>query len=351
MWKQVRSAANRFFRAAAYMAGMSKNLRLTDIPADFADLIDSYPQVPDFAWPIMFGYAPKKAHAPGAWTATRAFTLATAAAMLPDTYDVTRRLMTMTAHFHMWLWARTGTELTIHAVYTQNNIDRYLEATLSKHSKSHRWGVSRQLVKIGRELADADLMTLPAPDGKRRPPFTDRQIASMHSWANSLTTVIKKQNAWALLGLAAGAGLTAAEIVRTRVTDIERDGDTVFVNVRGAKARRVPVRHAYGRVLRRSIEGREQSDERLFRGPWIKEYPPRIIQTFLTEHRARVRPTPSTLRTGWILHHINNNVPPLALMEAAGIDNFQTLGRFYEHATPQSLSDLSGLFVGAEVAR
>lgn len=333
------------------MACMIENHRLTDIPTDFTDLVSAHPQVPDSAWRIMFGYAPKKKHAPGAWTATRAFTLATAAAMLPGTYDVTRRLMTMTAHFHMWRWARTGTELTVHALYTQNNIDRYLEATLSERSESHRWGVSRQLVKIGRELADADLVTLPAPDGKRRPPFTAGQIASMHSWANTLNTVIKKQNAWALLGLAGGAGLTAAEIVQTRVADIERDGDTVFVNVRGTKARRVPVRHAYGRVLLRSIEEREHSDERLFRGPWIKEYPPRIIQTFLTEHRAKVRPTPSTLRTGWILHHIDNNVPPLALMEAAGIDNFQTLGRFYEHAAPQPLADLTALFVGAEAAR
>ena len=72
MWQRVRSATKRLFRAAAYMAGMStSNNRLTDIPADFTDLVAAHPQVPDFAWPIMLGYAPKKAHAPGAWTATR----------------------------------------------------------------------------------------------------------------------------------------------------------------------------------------------------------------------------------------------------------------------------------------
>lgn len=351
MWKWVRSTATRLFQAAAYMAGMTENHRFIDIPADLADLLAAHPQVPDFAWTIMFGYAPKKTHAPGAWTATRAFTLRTAAAMLPDTYAVTDRLMTMTAHFHMWLWARTGTELTVHAIYTQNHIDRYLEAEYKHHSKWTRWGVSRQLVKIGRELADADLVALPAPDGKLRPPFSPREIATMHSWANSLGTDFQRQNAWALLGLAGGAGLTAAEIAEARVSDIERDGDVVFVNVRGAKARRVPVRHAYGRVLLRSIEGREHAEEWLFRGARIKGYPPRVIQTFLTEHRAKVRPTPSTLRTVWILHHINNNVPPQVLMEAAGIHDFQTIGRYYEHATPRPLSDFTGLLVGAEAAR
>jgi len=334
------------------MAGMStSNNRLTDIPAGFTDLVAAHPQVPDFAWRIILGYQPKKAHSAGAWTETRPFTIETAAAMRPDTYDVTRRLMTMSAHFHMWIWARTAPELTVSTVYTQNNIDRYLDATLTKHSDHHRWGVSRQLVKIGRELADADLVTLPAPDGKRRPPFTAKQIATMHSWANSLTTEKKRHNAWALLGLAGGAGLTAAEIVTTRVGDIIRDGDVVFVDVRGRKARRVPVRHAWARVLLRSIAGREHADERLFRGPWIEEYPPRIIQTFLTDHPAPVRPTPSTLRSAWIHHHINNNVPAQVLMEVAGIDDFQTLGRFYDHASPQPLSDYTDLLVGAEAAR
>lgn len=299
----------------------------------------------------MLSYSPIKRVSAGAWDTVRPFTIHTAAAMTPGSFDVARRLMTMTARFHAWVWARTGTALTVPAIYTQTHIDRYLASEHATSSPIHRWGTSRQLVKIGRELADADLVTLPSVDGKVREPFTAKQIATMHSWANSLHTVNKRQHAWALLGLAGGAGLTAAEIVQARVTDITRDGDVVFVSVRGRKARRVPVRHAWARVLLRSIERRERVDEALFRGPRIEEYPPRIIQNFLTDHPATVRPTPSTLRASWLLHHINNNVPPQVLMQVAGIDNYQTLMRYYEHAQPRSVADYTHLLVGAEAAR
>lgn len=351
MLRLVRHAVRALFWLAAYIAGMTAKHRLTDNFSEFAELRTSHPQVPGFAWRIILGYRPNDASLKGAWTAVRPFTIDTAAAMHPDTYDVARRLMTLTARFHMWIWARTGTDLTVQRVYTQLNIDRYLAAAYKDHSASHRWGVSRQLVKVGRELADADLVALPLPEGKVRAPFSAKQIATMHSWANSLTTIKKRQNAQALLGLAGGAGLTAAEIIDARVSDIDRDGGIVFVNVRGAQPRRVPVRHAWARVLLRSIEGRELTGEALFRGPRIEEYPPRIIQTFLTDHPAPVRPTPAALRAAWIVHHINNHVPLQVLRDVAGFDHYDSLVRYYEHAQVLDVTDFTAQLVGAEVAR
>ncbi|MFD7871520.1 tyrosine-type recombinase/integrase [Microbacterium sp. NPDC059771] len=351
MLRLVRHAVRALFWLAAYIAGMTAKHRLTDNSAEFAELRATCAQIPDFAWRIMLGYNPKGASAAGAWTAVRSFTIETAAAMHPDTYDVARRLMTLTARFHMWIWARTGTDLTVRRVYTQLNIDRYLSAAYKDHSASHRWGVSRQLVKVGRELADADLVALPLPEGKVRAPFSAKQIATMHSWANSLTTTKKRQNAQALLGLAGGAGLTAAEIVEARVSDIDIDGDVVFVNVLGAQPRRVPVRRAWARVLLRSIEGREHTSEVLFRGPRIDEYPPRIIQTFLTDHPAPVRPTPAVLRAAWIVHHINNHIPLQVLRDIAGFDHYDSLVRYYEHANVLDATDFTAQLVGAEVTR
>ncbi|WP_396668507.1 tyrosine-type recombinase/integrase [Microbacterium sp. R86528] len=330
---------------------MNQNIRLTDISAELSSLRAAHPQLREAPCSIILRYKPNSAALAGAWAEVRPFTITTAAEMAPDTFDVSRRLMTMTAQFHIWAWSRTGTQLNVPVVYTQNNIDRFLSTHLKHRSPHHRWGVSRQLVKVGRELADADLIALPAPNGKVRAPFAPKQIATMHSWANALTTVKKRQNAHALLGLAGGAGLTAAEIVETRVTDIIRVDNVVLINVREGKSRLVPVRHAWARVLLRSIEGREHTNEHLFRGHRFEEYPPRTIQTFLTDHPAKVRPTPSLLRNSWILHHINNDVPPQALMEASGLDCFQTLGRYYEHAQARKLSDYTSMLVGAEAAR
>lgn len=326
---------------------MTTETRFTDIPDLFPEVRAAHSDIPDREWRRMLAYTPKET-TDVTWSAARPFTIKTAASMTPTSRSVTQRLMSMTARFHVWLWATTGATLTIERAYTQRNIDRYLDTELKSHSAKHRWGVSRQLVKVGRELADADLIGLPEPGGTRRPPFTSKQIASMHSWANSLTTPLKRQNAWAILGLAGGAGLTSGEIIRTQASDITVDGAAMFVTVRGKRARTIPVRHAWARVLMRSIAGREHTDEYLFRGYNDGEYEGRSLQSFLTDHPAPTRPTPSLLRTGWILHHINNNIPAPVIKELAGLPDFTALARYYEHAAPLDAGEFTALLIGGE---
>jgi len=330
---------------------MSNFHRVNDISSGFADLRADHPDIPDFAWRIITGYTPKKPISAGAWEPVRELTVRTAAAMNPTTYDATRRLMTMTGRFTSWVWMTTGAPLNVRAIYTQHNIDRFLHTEHKNSSALHRWGLSRQLVKVGRELADADLLTIPAPDGNRRPPFTPKQIASMSGWANSLTTDFKRQNAWALLGLAGGAGLTAAEIVDARVRDISIEGDYTFVTVRGDSPRRIPAWGHWAKILGRSLEARTDADEHLFRGHRPTEYEPRVIQTFLTDHPAPVRPTPSTLRTTWLLRLIDKDLPLPVLMEASGIRDHQTLTRYYVHARRHDLADYTAVLAGTAVTR
>lgn len=343
--------ARQLFQVAAYMHVMTAKHRLNDILRDaetYSHLRDINPEMPDFVWHIMLGYRPHVNA--GQWDAVRDFTLASAVALRPTTFDTTRRLMSMSARFHAWLWTTSGIELSVERVYTQNNIDLYMQNQLGRRSKEHKWGVARQLVANGRALTDAELKGLPAPDMKLRAPFAVAQIATMHSWANSLTTLTKRQNAWGLLGLAGGAGLRAEEIVDITVGDIDVTNGRVFVNVPGPNARRVPVRHAWARVLLRSVETRAAADS-VFRGPHIEEYRPRIIQTFLTDHPARVRPTPSRLRAGWLVHHIEQGVPIQVLKELGGFRTYDTLTRYLELARPLDLSDFTGLLIGEEVVR
>jgi len=59
-----------------------------------------------------------------------------------------------------------------------------------------------------------------------------------------------------------------------------------------------------------------------------------------------VRPTPSRLRNSWLLHHINNNVPPQILREVSGINDFQTLMRYYAYAERRIVADYYGLLTG-----
>jgi len=69
------------------------------------------------------------------------------------------------------------------------------------------------------------------PHGRRVRPYSAKEQAVLYSWANRLTTALKRHNARALLGLAGGAGLTALELMAIKVEDVELAGTRAFVNV------------------------------------------------------------------------------------------------------------------------
>ncbi|GAB3129598.1 hypothetical protein GCM10027056_31920 [Glaciibacter psychrotolerans] len=313
----------------------------------YAHLRASDPELPDYAWNIILRYHPKVSL--GQWKAVREFTIANAVQMKPRTYDTARRLMCISARFTAWVWTTTGTELTAERVYTHANVYRYLQECLPKHSESHRWGVVRQLGTIAETLANNAVTRMPAPHLPGRRPFTMPDVARMHSWAASLTTPLKRQNAWAILGLAGGAGLRSEELIDVRLSDIEVTDGRLFVKIPGKRARRIPVMHPWNRTLLSSIEDRTDPDEYAFRGYRLEEYRPRAIQTFLTDHPARVRATVSRLRSTWIVSQIDNGLPMTVLTAAAGFSSPHGLIKHLPHAKPVNLADWTGLLNGEEV--
>ncbi|TFC25168.1 site-specific integrase [Cryobacterium sp. TMT1-3] len=317
--------------------------------AAYAHLRALDPELPDALWGIIVRYHPKVSLTQ--WKAVREFTIATAVQMKPRSYESTRRLMTMTARFHSWLWAATGSELTAERVYTSRNVYRYLQEFLPTHSESHRWGIVRQLGTIADLLANGGIKRLPAPHLPGRRPFSLADSATMHSWAASLTTNLKRQNAWAILGLAGGAGLRTDEIIDVRLGDIEMTDGRVFVNVPGPRPRRVPVMNPWNRTLLRSLDQRTNPDEFLFCGYRSNEYRPTAIQTFLTLHPSRVRATVSRLRSTWIVSQIDNGLPLPVLKAIAGFASAQSLDKHLRYAKPLNLADYIGLITGEEVAR
>lgn len=162
----------------------------------------------------------------------------------------------MSARFNAQVWTTTGTALTVERVYRQVNAYRYLQECMPRHSEAHRWGVIRQLGSISDTLTGQNIKPLPSLQrNSGRRPFTLTEVASMHSWAASLTTALKRQNAQALLGLAGGAGLRTSEIIDIHVGDIDLVDGRIFVNVPGVRPRQVPVRHPWNRTLLRSPAG------------------------------------------------------------------------------------------------
>ncbi|KQW06439.1 hypothetical protein ASC66_08100 [Leifsonia sp. Root4] len=317
--------------------------------AMYAHLRAADPELPEELWGIIVRYHPKVS--PTQWKAVREFTIATAVQTKPRTYESARRVMSMTARFHAWLWATNGIELTVERVYTQNNVYRFLQECLPKHSEVYRWGVVRQLGTIADRLANGGVKRLAAPQMAGRRPFSMAEAATMHSWAGTLTTELKRRNAHAILGLAGGAGLRTEEIIKVRISDIEVVDGRVFVNVPGPRRRRVPVMHPWNRTLLSSIDLGADPDEYLFRGYRFDEYRPRVIQTFLTEHPSRVRATVSRLRSTWIVAQIDNGVPLAALKTVAGFVSAASLDKHLRFARPLDPADYVGLLIGEELAR
>jgi integrase len=340
-------------KTAAHKPFMNTKDRLNDNfrrdSATYAHLRALDPGLPDHAWAVIIRYRPQLPTIQ--WAAVREFTITNAVLMKPRTFEAVRRLMTMSARFNAWVWTANGITLTAGRVYTQNHVYLYLQERLPKHSETHRWGVVRQLGAIADALAETGIKRLPAPHSPGRRPFTMSEAASMHSWAASLTTDLKRQNAWAILGLAGGAGLRTEEIIDVRLGDIDILDGRVFVNIPGNRPRRVPVLYPWNRTLLRSISTRTDPEDFAFRGYRLEEYRPRAIQSFLTDHPSRVRPTVSRLRSTWIVSQIDKGLPLPVLKSIAGFVSASSFEKHLVHARPVSLEAYVGLINGEEVSR
>jgi site-specific recombinase XerC len=338
---------------AAHKQVVTRKDRLDDLfladSKTYAHLRALDPELPDHAWQVILRYRPQLSTVQ--WNAVREFTIENAVRMRPRTFENVRRLMTMSARFNAWVWTTTGTALTVERVYTQNNVYRYLQACLPKHSEGHRWGFVRQLGVIADTLAGTDVKRMPAPKVAGRRPFTMSEVATMHSWASSLTTELKRQNAWAVLGLAGGAGLRSEEIVEISVSDIDVVDGRVFVNVPGRRARRIPVMSPWNRTLLRSIQNRPNAGDDVFRGYRLEEYRPRAIQNFLTDHPARVRATVSRLRSTWLVAQIEKGLDVQVLKYIAGVSSSASLEKHIAFARTPNVDDYIGLIIGEEANR
>jgi integrase len=305
------------------------------------------PDISEVEWAAICGYRPQLA--PQQWATIRQFVVECVLALAPRSYVNAKRLMTMTTRYVAWVWAATGCDLRPDVVFTELLIHRYLDDALPDHSVIYRFDTARQLAAIADQLTSSHVARLPIPFQSERPqPYNRAELASMHSWAASLSTDLKKQNAHTLLALGGGAGLTAAEIVEVRIEDIVTSDAGVIVTVRGAHHRQVPVLTEWTRTLRRGIGARTYGT--IFRAYRFVHYPPRKLQSFLTDNPAVIRPSVSRLRAGWIVGQLNANLPIAVLMEIAGFTSTQSLQPYLPYVKPQQLTDHLETITSAKVA-
>jgi len=308
-----------------------------------ASLLLADPELPTVCARIIAGYTPNSPT--GIWPQVRQFTIDCTVAMKPRTPSNARRLMTMIALFTVWIVTVTGCPVTPQRVFTQSNLDRFLRTRLGGHSVAYRFDVSRNLTKAARIIAGATLRQLPTPtQGDAVAPHTSRERATFVSWANTLSTPHKRQNAQTLLGLAGGAGLTAQQIMDAKVTDIEIDGDRAFVTIHEPQRRRIPVRRPWVKILANGIGTRTSGDA--FRAYRLEEYPPNQLQQFLTRNRGELRPSVARLRSGWLVELIDANLPLDVLLAITGFTTLASLRPYLRYAQRHDATDWSAVIAG-----
>lgn len=328
----------------AHMSGMEKENRLNDnLAVDLVRALD--PELPDFAQRIIVRFEPRYASSEQ-WRVVRLFAIEVVARMRPRTPDITRRLMNIVSGFAAWVWATSGGQLTVESTFTDRNIARYVSGHLRGVSDTRRWDVNRQLATVAKSLAGVEVaqLTRPSFHGRGRI-FTMDQIAQMHSWATSLSTDIKRQNACAILGLAAGAGLTSGEVAQVRVEHLSRTDDLLLVEVTARRRRTVPVLRQWTRTVTRAVGDRQEG--LLFTGYRWQEYPPRAIQNFLTDNPAPIRPSLKDLRRGWVVTQLDAGVPVKVVAEAGGFASVAGLTAYTAYQRPITVSDHFAELAGA----
>ena len=330
-----------------------ENIRLIDTPSTYelevAHLRGIDPGLPDFAWSVISKFRPRL-ETPAQWTAIRPFAISTVLRQKPREFDASRRLMTIVTRYTAWVWATTGAELTPERVFKAALVTRFVEQRLANHSPAYRFDVTRHLCSTMESLTGVRGRRLPMPPASRNMvPYSAKAMGQFHSWALSRNSDRRRHNAYSILALCGGAGLTAAELVGARIEDISTQGHRVFVQVNGTRARRVPILDTWYRVLDRAIDGRTDGD--LFHGNRSEEYPPRLVQSFLSEQSFDLRVSPSRLRLTWVVRQLEHNLPLPVLLDIAGFSNASAVNAYLRHLTPQVTADFLDTIAGAEANR
>ncbi len=148
----------------------------------------------------------------------------------------------------------------------------------------------------------------------------------------------------AILNLLARAGLRVGEVVRLRLGDVEMNGRSGWVTVKGGKgnkSRRVPLNGEARQALKVWLEARPQgAEDWLFLSRTGKPLSERDVQRMVAEYGriAGVEATPHALRHTFATRAIEKGVDVATLQALLGHSRLETTGR-YLHPTAERMQE------------
>jgi integrase len=337
---------------AALIRGMTEKLRpnnISNYQMAVAGLRELDPDMPDLDWGLVSKFRPRL-ETPDQWEAVRSFVISIVLMTQPRGFNPVRTAMTVLTRYIAWVWVTTGAELRFDKIFTQRLLNAFVETGLADRSPAYRFDVHRRIAVLIENQTDTRLKRMPEPaPSKKMVPYTTAEIARFQSWALGQNSDRRRHNAYSILALCGGAGLSAAELIDTRVEHLATDGIHITVSVQGKRPRIVPIATAWRPALTKAVDGRASGY--LFHGNRGEEYPPRLVQAYLSEQKWDLRVSAARLRLTWMIRQFDNDLPLAVLQEVCGFINLASVDRYLHLIAPRPANDYFDLIAGPAVIR
>lgn len=238
-------------------------------------------------------------------------------------------LRTVTARLCRWA---TDQALPIDAsLFQPSSIERHITEGLPNYKWASRSNVRSILLRMSESLLGeqaARIRHLPIGPSSASEPFTADETAMVRAWA-STQKLSRRTSAAALVGLGAGAGISAGELTAMKVSDVAEDGSSV--TVRQGRSRTVVVDPRYRALVKRALKGRG-SDEWIF-SPHRRVSGKNLVSGFVAHNPCEsVKISSRRLRATWIVEQLRAGLSPIELRAASGVESLSALDRFLRYA-------------------
>lgn len=260
----------------------------------------------------------------------------------PDRYTTAQPWLSNVAQFVQWSVKVEGLELNREVIFHPANIFDFVAQRPAKSDAAN--GTTRSiLLRISARLigehagASEDRRSYNGSIGRK--PYTSAEKIGLLSFIHGQRTGHRRTNLEVVVAFAAGAGLTAVEILQLTPDHVEDRGDLILVHIPGAKSRTVPVL-AYWEPLMRHVLAAAEPDGPLVLRNYVKYRQGNAIADFLwTCNGDGVRPHCQRLRSTWIVDHLNACTPVDLLLKLAGVGQMSTLQRYLPFVKKRKVED------------
>ena len=288
-------------------------------------------------------YTPKMK--PEYWAVIEVFVRAAITDAQPDRFTTAQPWLSNVAQLVLWCWRSECLELERETVFAPATIFRFMESRTDLESGS-RATVRSTLLRISERLIGPtegvrDVRRYTNMQGKI--PYTKAERISLRSFMRGQGTEYRRRNVRVIIALGAGAGLTPSELMLIHTKHVEDTGDALLVHVPGSRARTVPVFAEWEELLRESLAEANPDMPLVLSSRGKFRYANAIPDFLYSCNGHGTRPHCQRLRSTWIVALLNAHTPINLVLEAAGVTEISTLGRYLKYLEPVAVESKTDL--------